>query len=289
MAEHVYLNGDVMPADQAKITVFDAGLQHGVGLFEVICCYHGRPFRLNDHLARLEDSAKTLGLVVPAQPKQFERAIEKLLAANELGDARVRITVTGGSVRVGIHLGAQSAPNVLITAGPAAAPPAEVYADGVGVVLSDYRVSSRDPIIRHKTISYLSRLTALKRAQQARMADALWFSDEGYLVGGSVANVFVVRDDIIHTPPLDLPVIPGIARKVVIELAADLQFPLRETRLSMQEMLEAQEMFLTNTVIEVLPVVVVERHVVGEGRVGPLTRSLLQRYRRQVREELEIA
>jgi len=285
MPEKVFLNGKLIDADQAHISVFDAALQHGVGVFEVLRSYGGNIFRLADHIARLRDSEATLGLASAIEADEAGQAIKQLLSANELSDARVRLTVTGGSVRVGIHVGAQAKQNILITAGAAQPPPAEVYTDGVGVLLSDYRLSDKDPIARHKTVSYLPRLVALRAAQQARLVDAIWFTTDGYLAGGSVSNVFLIKDDCLLTPSLDLPTVPGIARKVVIELAEELQIPVREEKFSLEDTLSADEMFLTNTVVEVLPVVTIERHVIGSGRVGPLTRTFLQRYRGRVRKE----
>jgi branched-chain amino acid aminotransferase len=285
MPEKVFLNGELVDADQAHISVFDTALQHGVGVFEVLRSYDGNIFRLADHIARLRNSEATLGLASAIEMDEAGQAIKQLLAANELSDSRIRLTVTGGSVRVGIHVGAQAKQNILITAGAAQPPPAEVYTDGVGVLLSDYRLSDKDPIARHKTVSYLPRLVALRAAQQARLVDAVWFTTDGYLAGGSVSNVFLIKDDCLLTPSLDLPTVPGIARKVVIELAEELQIPVREERFSLEDTLSADEMFLTNTVAEVLPVVTIERHVIGSGRVGPLTRTFLQRYRGRVRKE----
>ena len=288
MAEQVFLNGELVAADEAAVGVFDAAFQHGVGLFEVLRSYAGRVFRLTQHVERLKESAAALGMVVDMDAAGFADAIDKLLRANDLTDARVRITVTGGSVRVGIHQGAQSKPTMLITAGPAQTPPPECYAQGVGALLSAYRLSPTDPIARHQTISYLPRLMALRAAQHAHLAEAIWFTDEGYLAGGSMSNVFLIRDDVLLTPALDLPILPGITRRVVIELAKELQFPLREGKFSMEETLAAGEIFLTNCVIELLPVVALERHRVGDGKVGTLTRTLLQKYRRRVREELNL-
>jgi branched-chain amino acid aminotransferase len=285
MPEKVFLNGELVDADQAHISVFDTALQHGVGVFEVLRSYDGNIFRLADHIARLRNSEATLGLASAIEMDEAGQAIKQLLAANELSDSRIRLTVTGGSVRVGIHVGAQAKQNILITAGAAQPPPAEVYTDGVGVLLSDYRLSDKDPIARHKTVSYLPRLVALRAAQQARLVDAVWFTTDGYLAGGSVSNVFLIKDDCLLTPSLDLPTVPGIARKVVIELAEELQIPVREERFSLEDTLSADEMFLTNTVAEVLPVVTIERHMIGSGRVGPLTRTFLQRYRGRVRKE----
>jgi branched-chain amino acid aminotransferase len=284
MPEKVYLNGKLLDADEAKITVFDAGIQHGVGLYETLRSYRGSVFRLKDHLDRMKNSAADLGLVMDGNEAAFTKAIGELLTANGLSDARLRITVTAGSIRVGIHLGGQSSPTTLITCGPV--PPAdELYQHGVGVLLSDFRLSSTDPIARHKTISYLPRLLAMRTAQRAGLADAVWFTEEGFLADGCANNIFLFKDDILLTPSLSLPVMPGITRKVVLEIAREMQIPVEEGRFTLKDFLAAPEIFLTNSVTEILPVVAVEKHQVGNGTVGTITRTFLQKYRKKVREE----
>ncbi len=289
MTEQVYLNGKLVPAEKATVSVFDAGLQHGVGLFEAIRCYGGKPFRLGDHIGRLNNSAADLGMIVDVKLEQFAEAVGDLLRANELSDARVRITVTGGSVRVGMHEGAMNTPTTLITAGPAQSPPEQCYADGVGVLLSDYRLSDKDPIVRHKTICYMQRLAALKVAQKAQLADALWLTGDGYLASGSISNVFMVRDDILLTPSLDLPIVPGIARKIFIEASKEIGIRVQEGKFTLEDVLSAQQLFLTNSAVEVLPVVAIERHDVGSGQVGATTEKLFQGYRAKVHEELKLS
>lgn len=287
MAEKVYLNGKLVDADAATVTVFDTGIQHGVGLFETLRSYRGSVFRLREHVERLKRSASYLGMVVEEKEDLYAGAVDELLKANGLSDARLRITVTCGSARVGIHRGAQAPPTTLITCGPLAAAD-EVYERGVGVLLSDCRLSPTDPVARHKTISFLPRLLALRTAQRANLADALWFTTDGYLADGSTSNVFLLKDDRLLTPSLELPVMPGITRAVVLEIARDMQIPVIEGAFSLQDLLGASEVFLTNTVMEIVPVVAIEKHVVGPGSPGTVTRTFLQKYRRTVRKELEV-
>ncbi len=287
MAEKVYLNGKLVDAEEAKITVFDTGLQHGVGLFETCRSYRGTVFRLDAHIRRMVLSASQFSMAIDEKIEVYKKAIDELLVANGLSDARIRITVTAGSVRVGMHLGGQSQPTTLITCGPIQESD-QVYQHGVGILLSDYRISPSDPIARHKTTSFLPRLLALRTAQRAQMADAVSFTTEGYLADGTTSNIFLFKDDRLLTPSLDLPITPGIARQVVLEIARDLQIPVEEGKFPLNDLLSATEIFLTNSVMEIMPVVAVEKHVVGNGTPGTVTRTFLQKYRRLVRKELSI-
>jgi len=288
MPEKVFLNGKLVESDDAKITIFDTGLLHGVGLFETLRSYRGKVWRLGDHIERMENSAADLGIVLDGGVDFFEKQIDQLLVANGLSDARIRLTVTAGSARIGIHAGTQAPPTTIITCGPLQLPVDEVYQNGVGVLVSDYTLSSKDPIARHKTLCFLPRLLALRTAQRAQMADAIWFTDSGLLADGSTSNIFLFKDDKLLTPSLDLPVMPGITRKIVLEIARDLQIPVEEGHFSLQDLLAAPEIFITNTVAEILPVVAVEKHIVGPGKPGTVTRTFLQKYRRLVRKELDI-
>jgi len=288
MAEKVYLNGKLIDGDEAKVTVFDAGLQHGVGLFETMRSHRGSIFRLGAHVSRLKTSAAQFGMVIDGDDESFAHAIGELLTANGLSDARIRITVTAGSVRVGIHVSAQSPPTTLITCGALAPMDEQVYQNGVGVLLSDYRLSRTDPIARHQTTSFLPRLLALRTAQRTGMADAVWFTESGYLAGGSTGNIFLFKDDRLMTPSLDLPVVDGITRKAVLEIARELQIPVEEGKYSLQDLLSATEIFHTSSAMEIVPVVAIEKHSVGDRAVGTVTRTFLQKYRRLVRKELGI-
>jgi len=285
MAEQVFLNGKLVDADEAKVTVFDTGLQHGVGLFETLRTYRGSVFRLEEHVERLRNSASMLGMVVEDRVDIYRKGINELLVANGLSDARIRITVTAGSVRVGIHQGGQSQRTTVMTCGPFQESP-DVYHHGVVVMLSDYKLSPSDPIARYKTTCFLPRLLALRTAQRARMADAVWFTTDGFLADGSTSNIFLFKDDKLLTPSLELPVMAGITRKAILEIARDMQICAEEGKFSLQDMLGSTEIFLTNSVMEIMPVVAVEKHEVGDGKPGAITRTFLQKYRRLVREVL---
>ena len=268
----IFLNDKVIDDAEAHISVSDSGFLYGMGLFETMRCMGGRVFALSDHLDRLFNSAKELAINNPYETKYIKDAIRKTLEANNLTDARLRLTLTNGPMSAG----GESKAALLITATQFEPYPAEYYQKGVRVVLTDFRQNTQDPIARHKTTNYFSRLLALNIAHQKKAAEALWFTTDGRLAEGCVSNVFCVKDSALYTPGLETPVLPGIMRKTVCKIAEAESITLVEKDLTIKDLLAADEVFLTNVIMLILPVVGVEAHTVGNGKVGPMTKKLMQ-------------
>jgi branched-chain amino acid aminotransferase len=272
MRHWVSLNGVLMPAGEARISVFDSGFMQGIGLFETMRAYQGRVFRLQRHLDRLTSSAQALGWTVIPEADDLAENVRQVLSAAGAADARVRLTVTTGS----LHAEASGTPQltVVATAAPEERYPDECYTRGVTVIVSDCRQSPTDPTVGHKTTSYFARLASLRAAHAQSAFEALWLTPEGFLAEGAISSVFVVRDEQLLTPPLDTPILPGITRATVIELAVELDIPVREMRLTVDDLLGSEEMFLTNSMIELIPVVRIERQPIGNEKPGEVTRRL---------------
>lgn len=283
MSETVLLNGTFVPSTEARVSIFDGGFLHGAGLFETLRAENGRVFRLEQHLARISRSAAKLLTPLPDGALPDADALGELLQRNELQSARIRLTVTAGQLRAGHEH--ESMLTVATTATPLAPYAAELYSQGVSVIVCSYRVSTSDPLGGHKATSYFPRLLGLREAQQARCTEAIWFTTSKHLAEGCISNVFVVRDGIIKTPPLDTPVLPGIARGVVLEVAEVLSLSLEEMPLSIDDLLDADEVFLTNSMMQVLPVIRVEKKDIGGARVGEVARRLLVEYRKLIEME----
>ena len=284
MGDVVYLNGELIPKDRATVSVYDGGFLHGAGLFETMRADNGRVFRLESHLDRLVRSAQTLH--VPIQRGQLPAADDfvRLLAGNEVVRGRVRLTVTSGSVLTDAE--ADKPPvTVCATATGQADYPDEFYEKGVSVVISPFRQSPSDPVAGHKTTNYLPRLMALRDAHARGCAEALWFTTDNLLAEGSVSNAFVVKDGEVLTPEVDTPVLPGIARAAVLELCQAAFITAHERALTINDLLDADEVFLTNSIMQVMPVIRVEKKDIGAGRPGPLSRQLLTAYRDLVATE----
>ena len=278
----VFLNDELMEVGNAHVSVTDSGFLYGAGLFETMRSRHGVVFRLQDHLDRLLRSAEALSIVHSYEKDYLREAVYKVLQANELADARLRLTLTGGPLPESEQ---ERKPTLLITATEFRPYPAEYYRTGVLVVLCPFRQNPTDPACGHKSTSYYPRLLALNLAHQKRAAEALWFTTDSRLAEGCVSNVFLVKNSVLYTPPVGTPVLAGIARKTVCQLAQPQSLELVEKDLYISDLLEAHEIFLTNVIMEVLPVISVEKHTVGEGKVGPVTNRVREAFQQTVEQE----
>lgn len=281
----VSLNGTLLPAEEARVSVFDSGFMQGIGLFETMRAYQGRIFRLVPHLERLIRSARDLGWTVVPTDDELAANVQQALAPLAGADARVRLTVTTGS----LHADAADTPRLTIvaTAAPGEKYPDECYTRGVTAVVSDCRQSRSDPTAGHKTTSYFARLASLRVAHQQSAFEALWLTPEGHVAEGAISNVFAVRDECLMTPPTDTPVLPGITRAAVIELAVEQDIPVREHVLTLDDLLASEEVFLTNSMMELVPVVRIGRTSIGNEKPGEVTRKLAIAYGELIDRELD--
>jgi len=282
MAEKVFLNDDLVDLEEARVSVTDSGFLYGAGLFETMRSRNGVVFRLEDHLERLFSSARALSIPHPYEKGHLREAIGKVLQANQLADARLRLTLTKGPLTTPQE---QRRPTLLVTATEFRPYPAEYYQTGVLATLCPFRQNAADPTCGHKTTSYYPRLLALDMAHQKRAAEALWFTTDNRLAEGCISNIFLVKSSILYTPLLETPVLAGIARRTVRQLARQQSVELMEKDLYISDVLEADEVFLTNVIMEVLPVIDVERHTVGDGKVGPVTKRLREGFRQAIEQE----
>lgn len=284
MTPIIYINGSFLPEAEAMINVDDGGWLHGAGLFETMRAERGRVFRFEQHIARLRRSAEVILRPLERNVLPDVNVVTELLRRNELSSARLRLTVSAGSMRSDSE-GEPPPLTVCLTASPLVQYPPSMYEKGVHVVICPHRVSPSDPIAGHKTTSYLPRLIGLRSAQTAGCLDALWFTTNNHLAEGCISNVFVVTKGVLRTPPLNTPVLPGIARSVVLGLAESLSIKSREEPLTINDLLDAGEVFLTNAIMHVMPVVRVEKHDIGAERPGSITKALTNAFRRLVDQE----
>jgi branched-chain amino acid aminotransferase group I len=291
MAEIIYLNGQLVSHFEAKLSPFDHGFLYGYGLFETMRAYNGRIFRLDSHLTRLRCSAESIGLahtiLTTEEGKQsLKAACMATLEANELKDARIRLTVSAGEGDMTPDISTCSSPTVLITARSFAPLPPEKYGTGFKAAISFLRRNSQSPLSRLKSTCYMENVLARMTARAAGYDEAILLNEQGYLAEGSTTNVFLVSHGELITPCFESGVLPGITRDAVLEIARTSNIKATERWVELNELIEAQEAFVTNSILELMPLVSVEGRLIGTGRPGKLTGDLLFAYRKLVDETL---
>jgi branched-chain amino acid aminotransferase len=290
MAGAVYVNGRVTGEADAVVPVFDHGFLYGEGVYEVCRTYAGRVRLLARHLARLRNSAALIGLSVPFDDATLGARIEDTLAAaglsphrDGLPDAYIRLLLTRGVGELSYDPRACPEPSLVIIARPHTPPAASVFEAGVTVALVDVERNRRqalNPLIKSNNL--LNNALAMQQALSRGAFEAVMRNHEGHLAECSQSNLFVVRDGVVKTPPVGEGLLPGITRAFVLELCGLIGAESRETVLVESDLLGADEAFLTSTTREIVPVVRVDGADIGDGRVGPITRRLIDAFRSRV-------
>lgn len=303
--EHwVWLNGALVSRDEAKVSAFDAGFQHGVGLFETLHATMTedgpRVFRIEQHLERLKQSAMDLQLTeklrTGALAEAVEHVVERSGLVGEGVDARVRLTLTGGDLNLLQRGAGQSMdPTILIAVTPAVKYPPEMFDKGVLVTIADTRANPLNPHEGHKTLNYWWRLRELQQASTKAAAEALVLQVTNHVCGGAVSNLFAVIDGTLVTPiargeeasgAIASPVLPGITRRAIIELAAARNIGCDSRMLAVSDVLDADEVFLTNSSWGVLPVRAIEAKTIGAGEPGEVTAALRDAWLQALKNEM---
>jgi branched-subunit amino acid aminotransferase/4-amino-4-deoxychorismate lyase len=276
--EVVFLDGALVPAEKAAVPALSRAVLYGEGLFETFRTYDGRPFALPDHLARLTRSARELGVPLPKDLLTIDGAIAELLARNRLTDGVVRVSVLAGEADGGFAGRAKTA-HLLAIARPLPKGLDEERARGVAAVTA--RAGSL-PLAAHKATAYL-RSVAAARGRVGRSArEVLLIDDAGNVLEGATSNVFAIVRDALVTPPADGRILPGVTRRIVLSIAADTGLPHREHPLTPKLVAAADGLLLTNSVIEVLPVVTLDGRSLGRGKPPSLAKMLHDLYRERV-------
>lgn len=283
MSEKVYLDGVLIDSGDARISAFDAGFLYGYGVFETVRAWNRRPFRLCRHLERLSRSCNLLR--ISTQGIDFEKAVHAVLAANNLSNARIRITVSPGRHLHLSKLARYNEPVVVVTASHLEPETAEVFESGFKIITSAFRRSGNSIVSRIKSTSYLECLLARHEALADGADDALILNECGLVCEASMSNIFVVKNGILATPDTRCPILPGITREAVIELAHSMNFDIQETQLELEDIKTADEAFLTNSIIGIMPVVSVNGKPLSSGKPGPVSRQIRQRYNMLVDQE----
>jgi len=287
MKNNVYINGRIVSGERALVSVFDRGLRYGDGVFETLKAYDGRPVFLKEHLLRLSGGMKALGIPVKAlktlRSDIRDRVLERLLKKNGLtrGVAYIRITVTRG-VDVGGHLPVRgTSPTVVVVAG--AVDERAIKRKGARGVRAVTIKGPGQVVPGVKSLNYLPNVLGRIEAKRQGAVEGIFVAEDGSITEGTSSNVFVVKAGVIKTPLLSAGVLPGITRSVVIELARKKRIPVKETKVLLRDLYKGDEVFITNSVSEVVPVVRVDSKKIGRGTPGGITRVVQGEYSKKLR------
>ncbi|MDR0977443.1 MAG: branched-chain-amino-acid transaminase [Endomicrobium sp.] len=278
----IFLDGEFVEKEDAKISVFDHGFLYGDGIFEGIRAYNGRVFRLNEHLDRLWGSAKAVNLKIPMFKKDMEKVLIKTLSVNKISEAYVRLIVTRGCG--GLSLDPQNCTkksSVIIIPDLVEMYTQEIYEKGIEIVSVSTRKIKQDSLSSNvKSLNYLNNILAKIESVKSGAADGVMLNNDGYVVGCTSDNIFVVKDDDLYTPDGCEGALIGITRDAVIELARNKsKIPVKERRLSLYDVYTADECFLTGTAAEIIPVIAVDSRLIGDGKPGRMTLKLMKEFK----------
>ncbi|WP_425450683.1 branched-chain-amino-acid transaminase [Sulfoacidibacillus thermotolerans] len=282
----MYLNGQLVPKSQAVVSVFDHGFLYGDGIFEGIRIYDGVIFRLDEHLVRLYESAKSILLTIPLTFDEMADAIVETVRANHLQSGYIRVVVSRGEGDLGLDPRSCPRANVVVIADTVRLFPQELYDHGLRIVTVPTQRNSPaalNPQI--KSLNYLNSVLVKMEAANSGVLEALTVNAQGYVCEGSGDNVFIVKRRKVYTPPIYLGALDGITRRAIMDVCEKLELPLSETPFTRHDVYVADECFLTGTAAEVIPVIEVDGREIGNGKPGPITQQLLKEFRKIVREQ----
>ncbi len=280
MALFASVNGIITPAEEARVSVLDNGFTFGDSVYEVLRTYGGRPFEPGRHFRRLRASAARLGIEVPLSDTEILSQADALLARGGNTESYLRIVVTRGVGDCSYQFERVQGPTVVMIGKPFVRYPERHYTEGIRVAAVGIRRNhprALDPAI--KSSNLLNNILASREAQSRGADEPLLLNLEGFVAEGASTNVFLVERGTLRTPPLSAGILPGITREVVLELLSGLSLPYREERLRLEDLLTADEVFLTSTTREVVPVRQLDERPIGGGAPGPITRRVLLAFR----------
>lgn len=282
MAKTIFLDGAFLDAADAKVSVYDHGLLYGDGIFEGIRAYNGNVFKLDEHLRRLYQSAQSIMLHIPYTQAELVDIVCETLRRNDYDTAYIRLLVTRGIGNLGLDPFLCQRAGVVVIAEPLAMFSSELYEQGISVITAATRRNRSDVLSpKVKSLNYLNNVLVKMEAHAAGASEALMLNSEGYVVEASGENIFVVKDDVLYTPPTYLGALEGITRNTVIQLARQMSCVVEESPFTRHDVYVADEVFLTGTAAEMVPVIQVDGRKIANGKPGPHTNRLHQAFQAQ--------
>jgi branched-chain amino acid aminotransferase len=280
----VYLNGRFVPKEKALVSAFDHGFLYGDGIYETMRAYRGTIFELKQHLTRLKHSASAISLELPLPIDKIADALNRSVHINKLQEAYIRLHISRGPGEIGLDPALCVAPTMVIVAKPFHDYPAENYTRGIKVAFVKTRRNhplALSPSI--KSTNFLNNIQAKIEAIKAGAYEGIMLNWEGFVAEGTISNIALVKKGTLYTPHLKTGILKGVTRDLVLSLAKKNRIPVKETLLKPRDFLTADECFITNTTMEIMPVTRIGRKTIGKGKPGPVTTLLGQAYTREVR------
>lgn len=279
----IYLNGEYVTKENAKVSVFDHGFLYGDGIFEGIRIYNGNIFKCREHLVRLYDSAKSIMLDIPLNMEEMQEALAETIRKNEMRDGYIRLVVSRGEGNLGLDPRRCPKASVLIIVEQLAIYSEEAYKNGLKTVSVSQRRNIPDALNpKIKSLNYLNNILVKIQANLADVGEAIMLNAQGYVAEGSSDNIFIIKNGVVYTPPCYVGALEGITRLAIIQLCEKLGYKLKEEPFTLHDVYVADEVFFTGTAAEVIAVREVDGRTIGAGQAGPITLHLLEEFRKIV-------
>jgi branched-chain amino acid aminotransferase len=278
---YVYLNGKIVPSKEAAVSVFDHGFLYGDGIYETMRVYDGVIFKLDEHLQRLFRSASLIGLTIPLGIDPLKISIYETLIANKLRTAYIRLTVSRGRGSIGLDPDLCTEPTIVIIVQELKEYPNTFYENGIGIIIAETRRNLKEAIDpRIKSLNFLNNILAKIEAKKRSAYEAIMLNIHGKLTEGTISNVFFYKDGVLCTPSIECGILDGITRGLIIELARREDIKVKEGKFTKKDIYSAEEVFITNTTMEAMPVSRVDDKPYAAGNIAKLLRKV---YRQEVK------
>ncbi len=285
----VWLDGKIVHMNDAKVSVFDHGLLYGDGVFEGIRAYNGKVFQMEAHMRRVYEGAGAICLKIPIGKEEFGKAIYDTLRANNLQNAYIRAVVTRGAGYLGLHPAKTANPSVFIITCALSLYPLELYEKGMPIVTaSTIRNHPHALSAQVKSLNYLNNIMAQIEATQAGAVEAVMLNHQGYVAECTGDNIFAVRKGELWTPPASAGILEGVTRAVVLELGRRRRIPVCEKNMTRHDLYVSDECFLTGTGAEIMPITHIDQRQIGCGKIGVMTKQLLEDFWACTRGETDV-
>ncbi|WP_431087307.1 branched-chain-amino-acid transaminase [Paenibacillus sp. 8b26] len=287
MAEQwIYLDGQHVTKENAKVSVYDHGFLYGDGIFEGIRIYNGNIFKCKEHLDRLYDSAKSIQLNIPLSPGEMLEAMAETIRLNEMRNGYIRLVVSRGAGNLGLDPLRCPKASIIIIVEQLAIYPEEAYLTGLKTISVSQRRNIPDALNpKIKSLNYLNNILVKIQSNYAGVGEAIMLNSQGYVTEGSADNIFIVKNGVLYTPPCYLGALEGITRNAIIDLCAELGYALKEQPFTLHDVYVADEVFFTGTAAEVIAAYEVDGRTIGSGVAGPVTLELLAEFRKIVDQD----